>query len=187
MREHCWGPLDRWWWRLFCDPVPQLKQWAWRWWWQGSISVKLWHCHACRRVAPSCVVCNPFPWVTFLSNTIVSPCLKLASETCYIFHELPRKWIFLVTDCMLKPWKMKAPNICFRKTQWKILSSSLFKLHQPECHFQNWHSVVKLIGTPWASLRYLFCPERWDDGNHGEKLMWDSGGWIWICISRQKK
>lgn len=106
------------------------------WWWERGKTLEL----SCSVVTPAGAlipvwIATQFPWITFLSSTIDTPLLlQLPSETWYIFHELPRKRFFLVTDCMLKHWKMKEPNICFRKTQWKILSSSSLKLHQPECH-----------------------------------------------------
>lgn len=68
-------------------------------------------------IITSRVVCNPVS-TNYISEQYngYPPVLQLPSETRYIFHELPRKWVFLVTDCMLKHWKMKAPNICVRKT-----------------------------------------------------------------------
>lgn len=132
-----WEPLERWWWKFLwpCAPayimdrkmVVASKGW--------NINIKLWCCHTCRwDNNSSCGLQPSFHQVLFWAVQWIPPVLQLPSETWYIFHELSRKRVFLVTDCMLKHWKMKAPNICFRKTQWKILSSSLLKLHQPEFH-----------------------------------------------------
>lgn len=148
----------------FCYPLSHLIQWWW--WWKMVVASKLWNinikvccCHTCRWDNNYLCGLQPsFHELHFWAVQWIPPVLQLPSETWYIFHELPRKWFFLVTDCMLKHWKMKAPNICFRKTQWKILSSSLLKLYQPEFHLKKWLSVVKLIGTPWASLRLLLSP-----------------------------
>lgn len=58
----CWGPLDRWWWRLFCDPIPRLIQWAGRQWlrakgetWVLSYGIVT----PADGIIPNRVVCNP--------------------------------------------------------------------------------------------------------------------------------
>lgn len=54
------GPLDRWWWKLFCYPLPQLPQWTGGWWWQvkGETSILSCVVTPADGIIASHVVCN---------------------------------------------------------------------------------------------------------------------------------